>query len=168
MKNVVFVAHLDKAMHTGALNLLMEGATDWSEVSGLLDTSIMLDPQQFHCTFCHSLNGRKFYKLEDILGARDLIVRSFAGADALVLIIGGNDVADALGGQRSLHRLCYNFAVIATLIGQQGDCLWWSRHPGWVREHSGHQTLIFAQDSLETTRTGSLFTGRKLGCSIQC
>ncbi len=83
---------MDKAMHTGTLNLLMEGVTGWSGVSGLFDTSIMLDPQHFHCTFSHSLNGTKFYKLEDILRARDLIVRSFAGANAFVLIIGGNDV----------------------------------------------------------------------------
>ncbi len=67
----------------------------------------MLDPQQFHCTFCHSLNRRKFFKLEDILGARDLIIRSFAGADACVLII---DVAYAPGRAEE-------FAQTSTLLG---------------------------------------------------
>ncbi len=54
-------------------------------------------PQQFNCTFVHSLNGRKFYKIEDILGARDLIAKTWVGADPFVLIIGGNDVADVPG-----------------------------------------------------------------------
>ncbi len=105
MKNVVFlghstVAHLDKARHTGALNQLREGASGWAGLSHVLDTSIMLDTDHFNTTFCHSLNGKKSFKLEDIIEAREWIVSSFAGADAFVFIIGGNDVAR--GGLRNL------------------------------------------------------------------
>ncbi len=54
------------------------------------------------CTSVHSLNGKKFYKIEDLLRAKDLITKIWAGADAFILIIGGNDVADTPGVQRSL------------------------------------------------------------------
>ncbi len=78
-KNVVFlghswVAHLDRAYHTGDLNSRVKSGAG-RRVSRSLDTSIVLDETEFNATFCHRLNFngsvRKLFKIQDLLDCKD-------------------------------------------------------------------------------------------------
>ncbi len=91
-------------------------------VSRTLDTSIMLHNSKFNTTFCHSLNlsgcEKRLYKVEDLVDCQDWIRSTFAGADAFVILIGGNDVTDEAAKAESfaqtLLNLCWSWHVDLT------------------------------------------------------
>ncbi len=78
------------------------GSDSWYEdVAGrsvdLLDTSIVFDEDALNVTFCHSLNHlgeeRRLYTIQALVDCKEWIKSTFAGADAFIIILGGNDVA---------------------------------------------------------------------------